>query len=276
MGVLNAILNGLFEVLLIVPSALFREAGLLLVSALFGVGMVLLFRRVSNQEAIRRRKDSIKGRLLSLSLYPHEIGLALRTYPKIMAALGGYLALMLTPALWLAGPFLIVAIQMETRYGRVPLRPGQAVVVSALFGTGERRGLPEGVALEVPPGLELETPNPVRIPAVGEVAWRVRAREAGEFAVTVVTGGESYDKTVTVGEGLRTLSVMRPGEGFIAQAMNPGEPPIPGMGGLKAIRIEYPRGEVSLFFWETHWLVFFVVVSMAVALVARYPLHTEL
>lgn len=272
MQVLNRILNGIFHLLLVLPSGVFREAGLLLVSVAFGVGMVLLFRRFSNQDSIHRQKNAIKGHLLTLSLYPHELGLALPTYGKILTSLGKYLLLLLLPTLYLVVPFILVAVQVETRFGRLPLRSGEAVVVSALYDPDREGGLPGKIALEAPPGIEVETPLPVRIPGEGEVAWRVRPEVAGELTLRVTQGGEEYEKEIVVGEGVYALSVERPRGGVISQLLNPVESPLEDPEGPRAIRVEYRGGSVRLLFWETHWLVFFLVVSIAAAMVARVPL----
>ena len=273
---MNSIMSAVFEVLLVVPSALFREAGLLLVSVLFGVGMVILFRRTSNQEAIRRSKNRIKGLLLSLSLYPHEVGLAFRIYVRVAGATGRYLILILLPTVWAVVPFLLVAIQLEARFGRIPLLPGQAAVFSVLFEGGLTEDFRPNIFLVADPGLIVETPQPVRIPSEQELAWRIRAKEPGDFTLVVRVGERAYKKTVRVGEGVKTLSVERPGGGMLAQVLHPIERPLREAAGLRAIRIEYPKGAVSLLGWETHWMVFFIVVSMGAAVVARFPLGVEM
>lgn len=275
MRVVNSVLNGIFEILLVVPSALFGEAGLLLVSILFGVGMVVLFGRLSDPVSIRRSKDRIKAHLLSLSIYSHEIGLAGRTYARVFGSLGGYLGRLILPTLVLAIPFVVVAIQLEARYGRRPIRPGDAAVVSALFETTEDRALPDEVFLDAPAGVEVETP-PIRIPVEGEVAWRIRAEKEGAYSLNVRIGGRQYEKTLVVGEGIHTLSARRPGSGIGDQILNPVEPPVDGSGGIRSIQVAYPKRGVSLLFWRTHWMVFFVLVSIAVALVAKVPLGVEI
>lgn len=276
MRMVNSLLNGVFEILLVLPTALFREAGLLLVAALFGVVAVLVFRRLSDQGAIRRAKNRVKGHLLSLSLYPHEIGLMFRTYPRALGSTGRYLSLMIMPTLAMGIPFAFVAVQVEARFGRLPLEPGEAAVVSAIFDPDRDPWPAEAITLEAPPGLAVETPRPVRIPSEGEVAWRIRALEVGDHTLHVVSGGGRYAKRVIVGDGVRTVSVERPGSGVIAQFLHPVEPPIREAGGPRAIRIEYPRARVGLLLWRTHWVVFFLVVSIGVAVVARYPLGVEM
>jgi hypothetical protein len=268
MRAVNVILTEIFEVILVGPSSLFREAGLWIVSIILGVLMVMIFGRLSNQAAISRRKEIIKGHLLSLSLYPHELGVALGTYGRIFVSLGAYVGLLLAPTLVLIVPFVIVAIQLEARFGRLPLSPGQTAVVTAEF-PGE---IPSDVVLDGPEGGEVtvETPG-VRIPAQKEVSWRVRANREGEFSLIVRDGEREYAKRVVVGGGLQTVSAQRPNR-IPDQILYPVEDPVDG---IERIRLEYPRAQVRLLVWETHWMVFFVLVSLAVALVARYPLGVE-
>ena len=272
---LNTVLVKLFDVILVAPAGLFPEAGLWIVSVVLGVVMVLIFGKVSDQKAIARTKDTIKAHLLSLSLYPHELGLAFRTYGRIFGNLGVYLALLLAPTIVLLVPFVVVAVQLEMRYGRQALRPGESAVVSARFGGGGdgAGALPGDVALRSPEGVVVETP-PVRIPREGEVAWRVRATGEGTHDLVVAAGGEEYSKSLHVGTDLVTLSPERPA-GLLGQILYPVEPPLEGDGGPVSIRVEYPRADVSLLSWRTHWMVFFVLVSVGVALVARIPLKVD-
>jgi len=74
-----------------------------------------------------------------------------------------------------------------------------------------------------------------------------------------------------VGGGLRTTSAERPSR-ILDQVLYPVEEPVEG---IERIRLAYPRARVRLLAWETHWMVFFVLVSIAVALVVRYPLGVE-
>jgi hypothetical protein len=268
MRAINVILTEVFEVILVGPASLFREAGLWIVSVILGVLMVMIFGRLSNQAAIARRKEIIKGHLLSLSLYPHELRVALGTYGRIFISLGAYMGLLLAPTLVLIVPFVIVAIQLEARFGRLPLRPGQTAVVTAEFPGA----IPPDVVLVGPEGGEVTVETPaVRIPSRKEVSWRVKAHREGEFSLTLRDGEKEYPKRVVVGEGVQTVSAQRPGR-IPDQILFPVEGPLDG---IEGIRLEYPRAQVRLLTWETHWMVFFVLVSIAVALVARYPLGVE-
>ena len=47
--------------------------------------------------------------------------------------------------------------------------------------------------------------------------------------------------------------------------LTPAEPPLPGDGPIARISLRYPDREVGLFGWETHWLVVFLILSVALA-----------
>ena len=50
------------------------------------------------------------------------------------------------------------------------------------------------------------------------------------------------------------------------------ETPVPADGPIETIELAYPEAEVSLFGWNTHWLIAFLLLTIVFAFALRGPL----
>src|SRR4030095_9788978 len=71
---------------------------------------------VSNQEAIRDAKDKIVAYLLELRLYRDDLRVLLRAEGRVFASIGRYLAHSLLPMILMLPVFLLLLIQIESRF----------------------------------------------------------------------------------------------------------------------------------------------------------------
>lgn len=134
--------------------------------------MLAIFRRFSDQEAIRNAKARVRAHLYELRLFGDEPALVLRANRNLLGANARYLALMLRPALFMVLPIGLLMWQLDKAYGTRPFHAGETAVASV-------RG--EQPTLAPPPGFEVETPS-VRVPSRGVAYWRVRATRTARFA----------------------------------------------------------------------------------------------
>ena len=271
MKLLNAGLNGLFDLLLWPLSGLGPLAALALVSLAAGVLMLWLFGLVSNQPAIRTLRDRIRGNLIAVRLFGDDLGLLFRLQWRLLRDNVLFLKYAVVPLLVLLVPVLVILAQLQLRFASRPLEPGEAALVKV---TLRDVATLEGVTLETPEAVRVETPG-VRIPDLREVAWRVRADRPGEFRVRVVAGGEPAEKELRVGGGWGTLSPLRTGRGALSAFLHPGEPPLVG-GPIEAIEVRYAPLELPFFGIRLHWLVVFFVLSLLSGFAFRRVLGVEI
>src|SRR5579863_9965291 len=99
-------------------------------SVVAGVAMLLLFRAVSRPDAIRTAKRRMQARLLELRLFGDEPALVWRAQTGLLAANVLYLRAMLIPILAVAIPFVLLFPHLDAIYGRAPLPPGAATVLT--------------------------------------------------------------------------------------------------------------------------------------------------
>lgn len=240
-------------------------AGLLPISMLCGAVMLWVFGKTSDQEAIRKTKNRLKAHMLEMRLFTDEPVLVLRAQKNLIIGNGRLLALTLRPALYLIVPMILLFVQLESFYGRAPLRPGEATLVTVqLKNAAEISADP---VLEASDGIVAES-APVRVVRDRQISWRIRAGRDGSGHVRVrFPDGAVVEKSVETGPGPRYVSDRRVSS-WSGVLWHPGERRLAAKD-VDLIEVHYPSAYVSWLGVETSWVVFFLVVSMITALLLK-------
>jgi hypothetical protein len=263
----NLALTRFFDVLAW-PFQRWPAGGLLLVSALTGVAMLLVFKATSNQRAIRRTRDLIRAHMLAMRLFRDDAAVVVDSQKKVLRTNLTYLRYAVVPIVFILPIVVLIMVQLNLRYGPAPAQPGEAVVVKAVFDGA----LDDDVTLTAPPGVVVETPA-LRIPYKREADWRVRPTKLGTYELSLKTKGGTYGKELVVGAaGVGGVSARRV-SGLWSQLMNPGERPLSS--GVKEIEVKYPERQNKLFGLGVHWVLTFFVVSLVAAFALKGVLKTE-
>ncbi len=146
--------------------------GLTVLSVLVGVGMLWVFARVSNQDAIRRTKKRLQAYLLELRLFGDEPALLWKSQKDLLRTNVHYLSLMLRPALILTAPVVILLFHLDAIYGLAPLPVGEPAVVT-VQASGQISSRTPAPRLAADPGFAVETPA-VRVLEQSQFSWRIR------------------------------------------------------------------------------------------------------
>ena len=230
-----------------------------------GAGALWVFGRFSDQDAIRNARRKLRAHLYELSLFAHDPVLIWRAQKQLLTWNARYLALTLKPAVILTIPMALLLIQLDTVYGRRPLRPGESAIVAARFTPAVDFNA-SLLSLDAPGGATVETP-PVRLSEEHEVCWRVRVQRSLAGVLHVRAAGRSYDKSLVAAGGLAYVPARRVNS-RLKQLWHPGESVLPG-DTVEWIEVGYPAAEIRVFGWRIHWLLWFFVVSMTGALMFR-------
>jgi hypothetical protein len=241
------------------------------ISVLTGLAALVVFRYVSNQDALRRIKNRIQAHLLELRLFPDQLGIVSRAHGRILRWTAVYLAYNLKPFAVLLIPIAIVMVQLDLRYGRMPFGKEDSFVLTAKLAQPSALG---SDSLKLPKGLTLTAP-PVNVPALGEVSWRIRAEAYGDFLPAVVVAGQAFSKQVVVSKEISALPVER-GAGLLEWFINPVERPLPRGAPVQSLEVNYAPRSIDLGFLATSWLVFFLVVSLVAGLILKMVLGIEI
>ena len=106
-------------------------------------------------------------------------------------------------------------------------------------------------------------------PSAGQVAWRVRAVADGFGEVVLETSQGSFAKAAVVGGEIAYLSSSRTRSWWQRLLLAPGEARLGSSSEVVSIAIDYPPREVGFGGWETHWVIWFLVISILAAFLLR-------
>jgi hypothetical protein len=227
---------------------------------------LLVFRFVSNQDGIRIQKDRIKAYLLELLLYKDDLRVTMSAQRHIFGHSLRYMGCALLPMAVMILPFILIMVQVESRFAFQGLEPGESTVLAVAVDMQQQRVKQTDYRLDLPGGLTQETPA-VRVPATGEVVWRIRADDPGDYKATIHAGDHVIEKHIMVGEQLTRLapSVYRADDfrtlGFPAEAALAADQPIVG------ISMDYPRARGEFIgLSSASWLLFLFSIIFGFAL----------
>ena len=257
--VLNAPFNALFWLVHWLPPA-WQVIVLALPGALFALWV---YKMISNQAAIRDAKDKIIAHLLELRLFRDDIRVLLGAQGRVFASIGRYLGHSLLPMVVMLPIFLLLLIQIESRFAfRGLAADEQALVTVGVSSNGPVSRLP--ATLDATDGMRVATPA-LRADSSGEIYWRVHAVTPGPHNLKLRIGGEQADRIVS-GEGSGAMT-MAYRASDLRTLLYPRAAALPSDGPLETLAIDYPRarGEFAGLS-STSWLFFGMVMVFAFAL----------
>jgi uncharacterized membrane protein (DUF106 family) len=275
---LNRFLGWAFDLLVLPFRSMPPIVGLTVISLLVSVGMLVAFRRVSDQDALDAVKRRISAGVYEIRLYKDDLRTIFAAQLGTLRHTATYFRLSMVPMLWMMVPIVIVVIQLQFQYGYASLEPGESTILTVELteDAAERVAASRGadVALETPPGVRAET-DLVWIPSLGEASWRVKAEAPGLHELVVRIGDASFTKSLRVAGSTELRSPVRP-SGFLGQIVYPAEEPLPHGSGVASIRLGYADADVDMLGWETHWLIAFFILTMVFAFALAKPLGVKI
>ena len=237
---------------------LYPFVSLTVLSVLVGVGMLWIFARVSNQEAIRRTKKRLQAYLLELRLFGDEPALLWKSQKDLLRANIHYLSLMLRPALILTVPVVILLFHLDAVYGLAPLPVGKPAVVT-VQAIGQVSSNTPSPRLIATAGFAVETPA-VRVLEQSQFSWRIRPLKQAAGKLHFNWDGIQWEKTIAAGERPQYLSTRRV-RSWLDTLWNPGEDRLEGQH-VQWVEVRYPPAAIEIGGIEIHWLIWFFVISM--------------
>lgn len=266
MSVVNAVLRPIFDAALAPFQGMHYLVSLTIVSVVFGIVALLVYKVVSNQEGLDAAKQKIYADLFEIRLYNDDLRAIFRAMGGILRHNLTYLRLQLLPILFLLPPFVLVVAQLQFHYGYQGLEPGASTLLKIELTEGWEDevgttggGVKPDLEVELPDGFELESPmvwaRPTR-----EAAWRVRAGEPGNREIVFRVGEERVTKSVRVSDRIVRRSPYRV-KSQLDQLLFPAEPPLAQASPVAGISLDYP--ETGMWLEVPVWIWLFIVISVA-------------
>jgi hypothetical protein len=260
MGIINTIVGAIIDIFFAPFRSLGPWPGMIVISLVTGVVMLLIFKKTSNQEAIKQAKNQIKAHLLEIRLFKNDTARSFRAQGAILGANFRYMGHALRPMLVMFIPVLLILAQLNLRYGSASLPPGGQALVKMKLAEGTSAETTP-ISLRAPAGVTVETP-PLRIEEESEVDWRIRGDAAGFHNLMFDVAGTPVEKSVSVGQASPAKVPTLRSRKFFDLFLTPGEKPLPRNSGVTSIEIVYPPQRLPFFGGRMHWLVAFFVLSM--------------
>ena len=218
MNALNRIVTSVFDVVLTPLEFLGVAWSLILVSGVFGILALWVFKHISSQKAIKAAKDKIKGHMIAIRIYQDDLAVVGKSVGRVLARNGQYLGLNFGPFIPLAIPFVFVAAQFVVRYAYapVPLTAPDAVVMAGAgtlleieFDRAHRKDV-TGLEVRLPEGLRAVSPL-VRAPSEGRAFQELVAVSPGVHAIELALPGRPVETKLFVAgdEALRRMQPRR-------------------------------------------------------------------
>lgn len=268
MQIINTILGYIFGAIMF-PFRDWPLVGLIVISAVVSVGILLIFKKVSNQVRIDAVKRKIQAALFEIRLFNDDLGAILGAQVDILRHNLSYLRLQLFPLLFILPPVVIIMAQLQPFFGYKGLEVDESVLFKVEMTSQDEDAEfllsdKPAITLEVPAGLEIETPA-VWIPSKGQMMWQLAATEPGEFQLQVHLDGDSYPKSVLVSDRTLRRSALR-ATSIGDQFLYPVERPLSREGPIRSISVGYREDPEFLLMPRWMWIFFLLTLVFAFAL----------
>jgi hypothetical protein len=214
--------------------------------------MLLLFKYTSNQTAIGKVRDAIKGHLLAMKLFKDNPKVILKTPWQVIAQAFLLLFHAIRPMLVMALPFSLIMGQLGLWYEPLPLSTGeQAVVTMQLADSGDASMAT--VSLEPSEAAKVVV-GPIHVPSKQQIFWEIQATSPGSHFLIFQVADQQVKKELAIGDGLMSVSMKRPGLHIEDLIFHPSEKPFEKSSVVQSISIDYPARFPSflglgLWFW---------------------------
>jgi hypothetical protein len=286
MNAINGAFTSVFDAVLTPFEMMGTEVALILISGLFGIAALIVFKHISSQAGIKRSKNKIKGHMIEIRLYQDDLVLVSKAICKVLIRNVQYLTFNFGPILPLLIPFAFVMAQFVVRYSFEPIPitaagtevlPGGGTLIKVDFAEDQGE-LAKGLEVRYPEGLEPISPL-VRL-ASGKARQEIVARQAGVYDITfILADGSELTKQLVAGADTE-VRWMQPErvQSTLESILWPAEAKIASDSPIERISFVYPDSDLG-------WLpgsgilgvmLVFLVASMAFGVAILKPLGIQI
>jgi hypothetical protein len=258
--------------LLLVPFAKLPPFwGIFFLSLITSLFVLVVYRAVSNPKKVSATKNQIKAHILAIRLYRDFWKVIVVSFFKSLYYTGKYFVLNLVPLLLVLPLMFLLFVQMDIRYGMRPFRVNEDIVVKAGFNQNIDK---LAVELQADPHFQVRM-NPVFITSLREVNWKLRANQNGTSEIAINVNGTTVRKNLIIGAGVPALSNKKMAASGWAHFIYPVEKLLAPAPALKYISLQYPPRSIGFLGLRTHWLVYYLVLTMIIALALKNRFGVE-
>ncbi|MCG8448084.1 MAG: hypothetical protein MI725_00710 [Pirellulales bacterium] len=270
MNTLHSFLGNVTRIVLSPTAGWSPLVGLVLLSALFGIVVAIIFRWTSNQERLRRVADLCRAQVLAIKLFKDEPKTIFKAFRQLLHYSLVRIWCLVPSMIVLLIPSILLLVHLAVWYEHKPLTMGEAAVLELQFAENAWAAN-QDVLPDLPAQFAIETP-PLRDLEEKSILWRVRVKEPVPATIRWQVGSEVFEKKVAVSGEQDTLvpvSVRRPGSGWWDRLIHPAEEALKESSPLRGITIHHQQRSTPVFGWDVPWWVTVLFVSILAALLVR-------
>lgn len=243
---------------------------LTLISVLSGVVILWIVGKLTNQKRLAIARDRMASSIYEMRLFMDSPARIARAQLRFFRWSTVYIAHTLPPLLVLALPLTLLYVHLEVRWAIAPLPVGAPVLVKVDLDVA-----PSGeVKVEETAGFRVTAP-PLRVPGEERVYVRVQIDEPGTHDLRLKVGAHEVTKKLYADPAAPMVSPER-SAGLDALWRMGVEPPIASGAGVAVISVAHALRTQEWLGIEMPWWIYWLVVSMAVAMALRRPMGVVL
>jgi len=274
-------LNQLIDLLLAPFHRLNPLPQLVILSLVSAILLLVVFKKVSNQEVIKRHKDKIFGNFLEIAIYRDQFRRSLRCQANVLKHNLLYLKALGLPFLLMLPPMLLICLQLDYRLGYQPLKPGSSFIIEAQLTNDALTRQPDildTLTITTSETVSIESPA-LRLPGSGQVFWQARVSAVGSpnfIAFNLPGQVDTIRKELAINTASGRFSPETNAMTSWQDMLTSGEAPLPPTSWLSSIRVSYPQAEYPLWHWRFSPILYFFILTTLFGLALKPFLRVTL
>jgi len=262
-----SLLNHLVDLLVSPFHGLDPIPQLVLLSVVSTVVLLAAFKKLSNQETIKRHKNKIFGNFLEIAIYRDQFRRSLICQARILKHNLQYLGAIGMPLLVLMLPMILVCLQLEYRLGYQVMKPGHPFIIEAQLDSqhvDHAADLLNQLTVTTSGSIDIDTPA-MRIQSTGQVFWKARVTDASApnfIAITLPDQGEIVRKNLAVNKLTNRFTPSMTKIVGLDDLLASGEESIPSSSPIKSLRVAYSPAEYPFFNWALSPIVYYFILTI--------------
>lgn len=244
-------------------------------SAISAVIFLFLFKLASNQEKIKQFKNILFAHILEIRLYKDQPSLTLKIIIDILVKNLTYLRYTIVPIFVILPFVLIISIQLNNRYGYLPIKKGNTFIVRAALNKRLATDIaknPDKIRCEASKGILIETP-PIFVESEASIYWRAKVIGSGndQQYCRIILDGTSYGvkKKILTKLSKQRFSPERQKYNIEGLLIDSSEDFISKTSPFEAVSINYHRATYPFLFWNMDPIVLYFVLTLILGLVIK-------
>lgn len=264
--IVNGILSFFFMVIMLPFQTLPAGAGLTFISFLTGILFLYLFKKTSNQTAIKKVRDQMRASMLEIRIFQHDLGVVFRAQGRIFLQTSVYLRYSLVPIVFICIPLIFIVAHFNLYFGYRALKVDEATIISVQLKEGENITA-EDFQIIFPSDVAVETP-PVFIRSLNRIEWRIRPKSRGIHSsfYKFKDNNKAFMTNLSVSDSVIPVSPVKPSCDIVNIIANPTSSLFDLCYGkssfIQQVRINYPARLGAFFGWNVHWLIPFFILTL--------------